>query len=60
MNFVIKLVKRAKITPINVPPIDTTKNDANARPTLKFNNYEYVVIKNQNKIKRNRVSYPIN
>ena len=53
MNFVIKLVKRAKITPINVPPIDTTKNDANARPTLKFNNYEYVVIKNQNQIKRN-------
>ena len=49
MNFVIKLVKRAKITPINVPPIETTKNEANARPTFKFDNCDNVVTKSQKK-----------
>ena len=32
VNFVIKLVISANITPIRKPPIDTTKNEANARP----------------------------
>ena len=32
VNFVIKLVVSANITPIRKPPIDTTKNEANARP----------------------------
>ena len=32
VNFVIKLVISANITPIRKPPIETTKNEANARP----------------------------
>ena len=33
MNFVTKLIISAKTTPIRKPPIDTTKKEANARPT---------------------------
>jgi len=33
--LVMKLVSNAYRTPINVPPMETTKNDAIARPTFK-------------------------